>query len=210
MKRANYDRFPCVAVPGGERSCVQGWDAIAARLRRAVAERGQQRTVLAIECYGGVDEPQILDELRARLDPALVLHAADAMWPAAKIDRLVEPFLGGDDPLFGWLSGLTLPQFFDPAAVAGLRRQAQDVAEGLVLVVGCGAASGGRCRRAGLCRSGPLGGPEPLPPRRGEQSRGDRSNALRGTAIQTGILRRLAGVRSLETPADLEMGFPAR
>jgi hypothetical protein len=139
MKRANYDRFPCVAVPGGERSCVQGWDAIAARLRRAVAERGQQRTVLAIECYGGVDEPQILDELRARLDPALVLHAADAMWPAAKIDRLVEPFLGGDDPLFGWLSGLTLPQFFDPAAVAGLRRQAQDVAEGLVLVVGCGA-----------------------------------------------------------------------
>ena len=37
------------------------------------------------------------------------------------------------------MSGLTLPQFFDPAAVAALRQRVRDVAAGLVLVVGCGA-----------------------------------------------------------------------
>jgi mannose-6-phosphate isomerase class I len=139
VRRANYDRFPCIAVPGGEKSCVQGWEAIAAWLRRAVAEGGRAKTVVAIECYTGVDELQILAELPARLSPALTISAAEAMWPAGKIDRLVEPFLGGDDPVFGRLSGLTLQEFFDPTTVDVLRRRIQDADSGLVLVVGCGA-----------------------------------------------------------------------
>ena len=137
---SNYDRFPLVAVPGGENTCVRGWDAIAARLRRAVHERGAAKTVLAVECYTGVDERRVLAELQSRLDPALAVRAAEAMLAADEIDRLVAPFLGGDDPIFGWLSGLTLPQFFDPAAVAALRQRVEGAASGLVLVVGCGAS----------------------------------------------------------------------
>ena len=41
--------------------------------------------------------------------------------------------------MFGWLSGMQLPQFFNPAGVAALRQQIEGVASGLVLVVGCGA-----------------------------------------------------------------------
>ncbi len=59
------------------------------------------------------------------------------MWPGEYIERLVEPFLGGDDPVFGWLSDLTLPQFFDLDSVAAVRRRVQEVTAGLVLVVGC-------------------------------------------------------------------------
>ena len=75
------------------------------------------------------------------------------MLPAEQIDRLVEPFLGGDDPVFGWLSGLKLPQFFDPARTAALRQSIEDSADGLVLIVGCGAsllppATAGLCRLA--------------------------------------------------------------
>ncbi len=94
--------------------------------------------MLTIECYTGVDELQIVSEFAGRLLPDLVVWSADAMLPPERIDRLVEPFLGGDDPLFGRLSGLTLPQFFDPHEVSALR-QAVDDATGLVLVVGCGA-----------------------------------------------------------------------
>ncbi len=39
VRRPNYDRFPYIDVPGGANCCVQGWDEIAARLRRAVADR---------------------------------------------------------------------------------------------------------------------------------------------------------------------------
>ena len=113
MRKPNYDKFPCVTVPGGETACVQGWDAIAVRLQQTVARRNQGKTVLVVECYTGVDETQVLTELKSWLKPVLTLDVREALLPPKQIDTLVAPFLGGNDPVFGFLSGLTLPEFFD-------------------------------------------------------------------------------------------------
>jgi len=136
MRKPNYDKFPYVAVPGGEDACVQGWDAIAGRLQQAVAK--QNTHVLVVECYAGVDESQVLAELVSRLKPALAVDVRSALLPPAQVDKLVEPFLGGNDPVFGFLSGLGLPEFFDVQKVAALREQVA-TESGLVLIVGCGA-----------------------------------------------------------------------
>ncbi len=140
MRRSNYDRFPYVAVPGGENAAVQGWDAIGERLARTIQQRGRDRTVLAVECYTGVDESAVLEELRKRLKPKLAIAACTAMLLPDQVDRLVEPFLGGDDPVFGWLCGLKLPQFFDPVRITELRHRAGEIDSGTVLIVGCGAS----------------------------------------------------------------------
>jgi mannose-6-phosphate isomerase class I len=139
MKRSTYDRFPVVTVPGSEGMCVAGWEAIADRLLQAVALRGAARTVLVVECYPGVHEDEVSRELAARLRPVLTVRARDAMLPSDEIQTLVAPFLGGDDPVFGFLSGLGLPQFLDPALVRQLQGTVAGVASGVVLVVGCGA-----------------------------------------------------------------------
>ncbi len=140
MRKSNYDKTPFVAVPDGADRCVQGWAEIAARLQRAIDGRSAKRTVLVIECYTGVDEELLLREIQARLAPALLLHAKDGMLPPAQIDALVQPFLGGDDPVFGFLCGLTLPQFFSEERLAALRSRATAVTEGLIVVIGCGAS----------------------------------------------------------------------
>jgi len=137
--KSYYDKFPCVAVPGGESACVQGWDAIARRLQSAIATRGKARTVLAVECYIGVNEEEVRRELESRLKPAFTLRAAEAMHSPDKINALVAPFLGSDDPVFGFLSGLTLPQFFDDERLWYWRETVRRVPAGLVLIVGCGA-----------------------------------------------------------------------
>ncbi|MEI7533540.1 MAG: class I mannose-6-phosphate isomerase [Verrucomicrobiae bacterium] len=139
MRKPNYDKFPYVAVPGGENCCVQGWDAIAVRLQQAIAKRNQNKLILVVECYTGVDETQVLTELKSRLKPALVVDVREALLPPAKIDALVAPFLGGNDPVFGFLSGLKLPEFFDQTHVAQLSQSVAAVENGLVLVIGCGA-----------------------------------------------------------------------
>jgi hypothetical protein len=139
MTACSYDRLPCVVVPEGAGAAVSGWDAIAARLGGAVRRHAPARPVVTVECYPGVDEARIAAELRARLRPALVVEARTALRSPAEVERLVAPFLGGDDPVFGFLGGLTLPGFFEPAKVAELRRQVEAVPAGLVLVVGCGA-----------------------------------------------------------------------
>jgi len=137
--QSNYDKFPFVAVPGGENAAVLGWDAIAQQLRRAIAQRGGRKIVLAVECYTGVDDSEILAQLGARLSAVCQVSARDALLPPQQIDSLVAPFLGGDDPVFGFLCGLSLEQFFDPQKLAHLRGKIASLAEGLVLIVGCGA-----------------------------------------------------------------------
>lgn len=140
MRRSNYNKFPVIPVSDGARACVVGWEPIAERVRQAVAKRGARKTVLVMECYPGVDESEILRELGPRLCGALVLRSRDAMLPTEQIESLIKPFLGGEDPVFGYLSDLELPQFFSVERLRQFREQVEAVGGGLVLVLGCGAA----------------------------------------------------------------------
>lgn len=139
MRKSNYDKFPAVAVPQAGGACVVGWEGIASRLRQAVAQCNTPKTILAIECYPGVSERQILAELELALKPAQRYLSGEALLSPAKIDALIQPFLGGDDPVFGFMNGLELPDFFEPGEVARRREEIKRVQNGLILVIGCGA-----------------------------------------------------------------------
>lgn len=128
-----------MAVPNGANACVTGLKGCAARLRQAIAKHQASRAVLVVECYPGVDSASLQQQLEQALAPAVSINAADAMLAADKIDTLVAPFLGGDNPVFGFLCDLTLPQFFDSGRVEQMRAQIAGVKDGLVLIVGCGA-----------------------------------------------------------------------
>src|SRR5262245_3272614 len=108
MGKSNYGKTPYVAVTGRADCCVAGWDTIAARLRESVSRRATARTLVAVECYAGVHEVEILNELKVRLSPRLALAASQALRAPEEVERLVAPFLGGDDPVFGFLTDLSL------------------------------------------------------------------------------------------------------
>lgn len=135
---STYEKRPMIDIPDSHNACVAGWDAIASRLKKRVDEFPARRVVLAVECYPGVDESDIYQELSQRLDPLQAIATTDAMWPPAKVDRMVDFYLGGNDPVFGYLCPLTLIHWFDAERVADLRRKISDI-QGLVLIVGCGA-----------------------------------------------------------------------
>jgi mannose-6-phosphate isomerase class I len=137
--RSNYDKFPLLTIPNTAGACAVGWEACAERLRRQIAERNSHRTVLVVECYPGVDEEDVLRQLQRRLAPVFTLRTAEALLPPSRVDELTAPFLGGEDPVFGFLSGLVLPQFFDMEKVHHLRSRFAALQQGLVLVVGVGA-----------------------------------------------------------------------
>ncbi len=139
MTRSNYDRHPIIDVPNSADACVTGWDGIASRLSQAIARRAGRRTVVVVECYPGVDEADLTRELTRRLHPALTVQSADALLPPEQIDALVEPYLGGNDPVFGLMNDLALPQFFDRTRVDAMRALVLNGPAGLTLIVGCGA-----------------------------------------------------------------------
>ena len=144
MRTSNYDKYPCVEVPGAVECAWRGWSAIAAQIRDQLSRehaRGSpaRREVLVIECYGGVFELEICAALRCAFDSALWINTCEAFRPATEIDRLVAPDLGGDDPVFGFLSRLTLEDFLSDEKVASLRARIV-AAPGTVVVIGPGAS----------------------------------------------------------------------
>jgi len=135
-RSSSYDTAPRVRVPDSADACVQGWDAITERLRTTMQSGG----VLAVECYAGVHERAVIDAMVGGLNPYRVIHTAVAMKSEAEIDALVEPFNGGDDPVFGRMNDLTLDQFFDEDKLRALKNEVDGMQGGaLILVVGVGA-----------------------------------------------------------------------
>jgi mannose-6-phosphate isomerase class I len=129
-----YDLYPAFPVPAGQ---VQlGWDAVAAAL-------DDQRVVI-LDGFGGVLWDNLWTQLAAALTRrgrrAVGQAVAHAVRPAAEIEALIAPFLGGDDPLFGRRFTGALADFFDPAALRALR---PDPTADLNIVYGVGAALAG-------------------------------------------------------------------
>jgi mannose-6-phosphate isomerase class I len=141
-RRPNYDKFPAIAVPAAHAgACWCDWPAIAARLREAVDDRNDARTLVAVECYSGVQDDEIRTALAAVLRPAWIVDSKEAFRTSAEIDALVAPWLGGDDPIFGRMCPLELNEFLDPARATAISTALHDEAtQGIVIVVGPAAA----------------------------------------------------------------------
>jgi mannose-6-phosphate isomerase class I len=129
-----YDIYP--AFPIGSGKIAAGYAALAERLA------GQRR--VTIDGYGGV----FWSEFRQQLNTALLSLGIRALWrnvseallPEDEVDRLVAPFLGGDDPLFGTRFTRPLADFFDAEKLKAMRPG--DDSE-LSIIYGCGAALSG-------------------------------------------------------------------
>ncbi|TSA30296.1 MAG: mannose-6-phosphate isomerase [Verrucomicrobiaceae bacterium] len=139
LRAPNYDKLPSVPVPDAHSSaCWTGWDAIAGELRRTIAAH-PEKCVIAIECYPGVDDDEVRQSLANSFESACVIDSKPAFKTEKEVDALVAPFLGGDDPVFGYLNQtLTMADFLD-AGKAEAVRQGISCETGLVLVVGPGA-----------------------------------------------------------------------
>ena len=142
---SNYEKKPSVTVTGlSETSAWQGWDAIGQTLQQALAHRTGASRVVAVECYPGVLDRELLAALRRVLDPATVIESADALLPGSALEAM----LGRDvtnDPVFGRLTHRQPEELFDELALESLRQnmitsaRSASPSSGPVLVYGFGA-----------------------------------------------------------------------
>ena len=111
--KTNYDKFPQV---GAEGSCEVGWPDVVKTLR------ARQARVVVVECYPGVRDAELLPALVDGLKPERVINTADCLKPEGAIARLVCPDVT-EDPVFGYLTRLSMEDFFDAAKMAQARAQ---------------------------------------------------------------------------------------
>ena len=102
-----YDIYP--AFPVGPGKIGLGFDALA----EAIVSSG--RSDVVVDGYVGVLWDLFIRRLAAAIErrgKQVRLHPAGTLKSPEAIDRLVQPYLGGDDPLFGTRCPLTLDSFF--------------------------------------------------------------------------------------------------
>jgi hypothetical protein len=124
------------SFPLGSDVIERGYDALAEKLR------GHARVIL--DGYGGV----FWSHFRTQLDAALHRRGVRATWISVDhalkapdaVERLVAPFLGGDDPIFGTRFTGHLQDFFDNSKLSALQ---PDERADMSIVYGSGAALGG-------------------------------------------------------------------
>ena len=128
IRKINYDKYPSTKIAG---EINQGWNNI----RTLLAEQLNEKKVLAVEFYAGVREKEVLDELKL-LSPALLIDTRDLMKPESEIEAMTKRFMT-DDVLFGYVTNLTLTDYFDTDKLEEARRQVCE--SGKAIVAGSGA-----------------------------------------------------------------------
>lgn len=119
-----YDVYPVHSI--GEGKIFQGYDALADSLRTF--------PVIRIEGYVGI----LFKDVKERLAAAFAINGVHADWidvgsamhSPEKITSLTEPYLGGDDPVFGRICPHELIDFFDYAKLMSLVKRYEHVSVG--------------------------------------------------------------------------------
>ena len=127
MRSPNYDKYPATRTAG---ALFHGWDAIRDALAR------ERKGPLAVDWYAGVHEAEITEGLLPGF--SRIIRMRDLMKSEAEIRRMTDPFMT-DDVLFGYVTNLRMPDFFDAEKLSAVRAELETAGED-VLILGPGAA----------------------------------------------------------------------
>ena len=127
MRSPNYDKYPATRTEG---ALFYGWEAIREALDR------ERKGPLAVDWYAGVHEEEITEGLLPGF--SRIIRMRDLMKPEAEIRRMTDPFMT-DDVLFGYVTNLRMPDFFDAEKLSAVRAELETAGED-VLILGPGAA----------------------------------------------------------------------
>jgi mannose-6-phosphate isomerase class I len=130
-EKGKYDIYPAFHMENGK---------VAAGISELASRMLNDKTVI-IDGFIGV----FYDDLVEKLSSALrkkgrhveIIDVGQAMRSEADINRLISPFLRGDDPIFGKRTTLVLEDFFDPEKLNGLLNKKW---KGIRIIYGPGAS----------------------------------------------------------------------
>jgi mannose-6-phosphate isomerase class I len=140
--RGPFDTAPAFELSKGK--IEKGYNILASKIKTSVPNGLR---VLLIDGYQGVKWNEFTASLKSSMDELHVsaewVNTAECLLPEDEINKRIEPFLGGDDPIFGKHFPLSAEVFFDPVKIAALRIKAS-VARGrkagnLLIIYGTGA-----------------------------------------------------------------------
>lgn len=136
---SNYEKYPAIEVATNNNDCTIGWEKIGRELKEHIAALAKEKVIIVIDCYHGVDHVEVESAIRNNLQHHKFYKSTDAFKSEAEIAELVYPFVT-DDRVFGFMSTLTIEDFFDREKVLLLHNEMEAIESGVIIIYGEGAA----------------------------------------------------------------------
>ena len=136
---SNYNINPEVKIKGKDADCFAGWENIVSQLNSEIVRNPNPKKVVAIEYYQGVNDSEIFNSLINELSADAVFDVSKALLQENEITKITFPDVT-DDRIFGFITRLSMEDFYDPDKVKALRAKILAIEKGTILIYGSGAA----------------------------------------------------------------------
>jgi len=134
---SNYEKNPKILISADKNECLQGWETLGNAINDKLSKSGGKLVV--IETYQGVDLVQAEAAIKRVLKPHKIYNSHRAFKSVDKIKKLVAPYVT-DDEVFGYMSDLTLENFFEPLSCIKLNEEVKAGTGYLQVIIGPGAS----------------------------------------------------------------------
>ncbi len=130
MRNVNYDKFPATNLEG---TIHQGWNNV----RKVVELHLARNPVMAVDCYTGVHEEELQEELSA-IGQVEIISVRDLFKDESTIRQMTERFMT-DDVLYGYVTNLQLIDYFDEEKLQAVQEHIKQ-GRSTIIIIGTGAA----------------------------------------------------------------------
>lgn len=133
-RKSNYDKYPMTNVVGYENAGIIGYDAIVKKLNECL----DNKKVLVVDCYPGVNDDEVLTALKNRLKPDCVVNSIDMFYDEETLTSMMSLYLT-DDRVRGIMYYGQMTDFIDEKKRIELQKLVNECL-GTCLVYGVGAS----------------------------------------------------------------------
>ena len=137
-KPSEYNLKPFIEVKNDNYTVRKGWKPVCEKLNREIDSLPGEKKLILIETYQGVIHEEFLENLQNGINHDLFIQASGYMLSEEEITRLVHHDVT-DDPVFGFMTRLTMKEFFDPEKVKTLQTKIREIKKGVIIIYGNGA-----------------------------------------------------------------------
>ena len=135
----NFEANPVVKV--SDINSLLGYDLIVDEISNAIEVKKKEngKICVVIDCYHGVGQEEIFDNLVSKLDADLIINSEQAKYPEKIIFDKFKKFIVPEDRTYGVFSVGDITEFFNNDDVIRLREEI-DHTDGVTVIYGVGAS----------------------------------------------------------------------
>ena len=119
--KSEYDKYPETSIEGFENEAVSGWKGIVSFLK----EKLKTEKVLVTDCYPGVNDEELFENLKNTADYDLIIKSDDVFYDGDKLTEMMKPFLT-DDRVRGIYYYGTVNDFIDKEKLEKAQKEVKE------------------------------------------------------------------------------------